>query len=114
MGQICKENTSGAAGNMQAGPEPVSLQSRRRLPPSAKKIFAVFEDGELHTVQELRKKTGFSIRCTRYAVQLLKESRLIVAKFNFKDARQPLYQKAGITGQSAEFTRTGCSPVAAT
>jgi hypothetical protein len=65
-----------------------------RLPPSARKIYALFSDGKAHTIQELKKTTGLSLRCTRYAVQLLKQNSLIIARFNFRDARQPLYQSA--------------------
>jgi hypothetical protein len=75
-----------------------------RLPPSAKKIFALFSDGNTYTVQELRKRTGYSIRCTRYAVQLLKKNRMIVAKFNFRDARQTLYRISGDEAGSLSFS----------
>lgn len=100
--------------NSQQGESSIETRPRqKRLPPSARKIYAVFDDQQPHTVQDLRKKTGFSIRCTRYAVQLLKESHLIIAKFNFKDARQPLYQKVGESGQPQALSHAGYVPVPA-
>ena len=44
------------------------------------------------TLNELVGKVSFSPRTIRSALNRLRASGLIVAKFNFRDARKPLYQ----------------------
>jgi DNA-binding transcriptional ArsR family regulator len=63
-----------------------------QLPSSAKAVFSLLEDGKPRTLNELVGRVSFSPRTIRNALNRLKECGLIVAKFNFRDARKPLYQ----------------------
>ncbi len=44
------------------------------------------------THKELVSRTNLAPRTVRYALKKLKENHLIIEKFNFKDARQIIYQ----------------------
>lgn len=44
------------------------------------------------THKELVKKSNLAPRTVRYALKKLKENHLIIEKFNFRDARQIIYQ----------------------
>ncbi len=45
------------------------------------------------THKELVERTRLAPRTVRYALKRLKEQSLIIEKFNFKDARQIIYQQ---------------------
>jgi DNA-binding transcriptional ArsR family regulator len=62
------------------------------LPSSARAVFSLLTDGKARTLNELVGKVSFSPRTIRSALNRLRASGLIVAKFNFRDARKPLYQ----------------------
>lgn len=62
------------------------------LPSSAQAVFSLLGDGKERTLNEIIGKVEFSPRTIRNALNKLRKSGLIVAKFNFKDARKPLYQ----------------------
>ncbi len=62
------------------------------LPSSAQAVFSLLGDGKERTLNEIIGKVTFSPRTIRNALNKLRKSGLIVAKFNFKDARKPLYQ----------------------
>jgi DNA-binding transcriptional ArsR family regulator len=62
------------------------------LPSSAKAVFSLLVDGKPRTLNEMVGRVSFSPRTIRNALNRLKEAGLIVAKFNFRDARKPLYQ----------------------
>jgi DNA-binding MarR family transcriptional regulator len=62
------------------------------LPTSARAVFTLLTDGKARTLNELIGKVSFSPRTIRNALNRLRASGLIVAKFNFRDARKPLYQ----------------------
>jgi DNA-binding transcriptional ArsR family regulator len=63
-----------------------------QLPTSAKAVFSLLVDGKPRTLNEMVGNVSFSPRTIRNALNRLKEAGLIVAKFNFRDARKPLYQ----------------------
>jgi DNA-binding MarR family transcriptional regulator len=66
--------------------------SEVKLPPSSKRIMNLLEeDGEM-THKELVNKSHLAPRTVRYALKKLKENKLIQEKFNFRDARQIIYQ----------------------
>jgi len=67
------------------------LMSEKSLPPSSKKIYTILEGGEEMTHRDLVEKSNLSSRTVRYALKRLKEQRMIIEKFNFRDARQILY-----------------------
>jgi DNA-binding transcriptional ArsR family regulator len=63
-----------------------------QLPSSAKAVFSLLGDGKPRTLNEMVGSVAFSPRTIRNALNRLRESGLIIAKFNFRDARKPLYQ----------------------
>ena len=62
------------------------------LPPSSKTVLKILDEGGAMTHKELVKKTKLAPRTVRYALKKLKEKHLIIEKFNFRDARQIIYQ----------------------
>lgn len=63
-----------------------------KLPPSSRTILTLLEGGGQMTHKELVKQSDLAPRTVRYALKKLKENNLIIEKFNFKDARQIIYQ----------------------
>jgi predicted transcriptional regulator len=66
------------------------------LPPSSRTLLDILHEGGAMTHKELVKKSRLAPRTVRYALKRLKERRLIIEKFNFRDARQIIYQDAQI------------------
>ncbi|MCC7564862.1 MAG: winged helix-turn-helix domain-containing protein [Methanomicrobiaceae archaeon] len=62
------------------------------LPPSSQKILVLLEDGGAMTHKELVKLSNLAPRTVRYALKKLKDNDMIIEKFNFRDARQILYE----------------------
>ncbi|HQD25718.1 winged helix-turn-helix domain-containing protein [Methanoculleus thermophilus] len=62
------------------------------LPPSSRKILMLLEDGGALTHKELVRRSSLAPRTVRYALKRLKDNDMIVEKFNFRDARQILYE----------------------
>ena len=62
------------------------------LPPSSQKILILLEDGGALTHKELVRLSNLAPRTVRYALKKLKDNDMIVEKFNFRDARQILYE----------------------
>ncbi|WP_286681402.1 winged helix-turn-helix domain-containing protein [Methanoculleus sp. DTU007] len=62
------------------------------LPPSSRKILMLLEDGGALTHKELVRRSSLAPRTVRYALKRLKDNDMIVEKFNFRDARQTLYE----------------------
>ena len=62
------------------------------LPSSARAVFSLLGDGQERTLNEIIGQVAFSPRTIRNALNKLRKSGLIIAKFNFKDARKPLYK----------------------
>jgi DNA-binding MarR family transcriptional regulator len=63
------------------------------LPPSSKTVLAILDAGGAMTHKDLVEKTHLAPRTVRYALKKLKERHLIIEKFNFRDARQIIYQQ---------------------
>jgi DNA-binding MarR family transcriptional regulator len=63
------------------------------LPPSSKTVLAILDTGGAMTHKDLVEKTRLAPRTVRYALKKLKERHLIIEKFNFRDARQIIYQQ---------------------
>jgi len=71
------------------------------LPPSSKTVLEILGSGGAMTHKDLVKKSRLAPRTVRYALKKLKERHLIIEKFNFRDARQIIYQnKPIITSES--------------
>jgi DNA-binding MarR family transcriptional regulator len=68
------------------------------LPPSSKTVLEILDSGGAMTHKDLVEKTHLAPRTVRYALKKLKEKQLIIEKFNFRDARQIIYQNR--TGQT--------------
>jgi len=68
------------------------------LPPSSKTVLEILDSGGAMTHKDLVEKTRLAPRTVRYALKKLKEKQLIIEKFNFRDARQIIYQNR--TGQT--------------
>ena len=52
----------------------------------------ILDQGGAMTHKDLVQKTRLAPRTVRYALKKLEERKLIIEKFNFRDARQILYQ----------------------
>jgi predicted transcriptional regulator len=52
----------------------------------------ILDMGGAMTHKDLVQKTHLAPRTVRYALKKLKERQLIIEKFNFRDARQIIYQ----------------------
>jgi predicted transcriptional regulator len=70
------------------------------LPPSSKAVLSLLEGGDPMTHKELVRMTNISPRTVRYAIRKLKEAQLIIEKFNFRDARQTIYQRKQVPGST--------------
>jgi DNA-binding MarR family transcriptional regulator len=66
------------------------------LPPSSKTVLEILDAGGAMTHKDLVQKTHLAPRTVRYALKKLKERDLIIEKFNFRDARQIIYQNRTI------------------
>lgn len=62
------------------------------LPPSSKTVLSLLDESGAMTHKEIVKKSNLAPRTVRYALKKLKENHLIIEKFNFRDARQIIYQ----------------------
>jgi predicted transcriptional regulator len=62
------------------------------LPPSSKTVLEILDMGGAMTHKDLVQRTHLAPRTVRYALKKLKERQLIIEKFNFRDARQIIYQ----------------------
>lgn len=70
----------------------VNSVNKVRLPPSSQRVLTLLEDGQPRTFKQVTQEIEISPRTVRYAIKKLKENNLIIEKFNFRDARQVLYQ----------------------
>ncbi|NLX49467.1 MAG: winged helix-turn-helix domain-containing protein [Methanospirillum sp.] len=62
------------------------------LPPSSRTVLNLLDISGSMTHKELVQRSNLAPRTVRYALKRLKENHLIIEKFNFKDARQIIYQ----------------------
>lgn len=62
------------------------------LPPSSRTVLEILDTGGAMTHKDLVQKSKLAPRTVRYALKKLKERHLIIEKFNFRDARQIIYQ----------------------
>jgi predicted transcriptional regulator len=62
------------------------------LPPSSRAVLQLLDEGGAMTHKEIVRKSNLAPRTVRYALKKLKENHLIIEKFNFRDARQIIYQ----------------------
>ncbi len=62
------------------------------LPPSSMMVLQILDSGGAMTHKDLVSKSKLAPRTVRYALKKLKERQMIIEKFNFRDARQIIYQ----------------------
>lgn len=62
----------------------------------------ILDHGGAMTHKDLVQKTHLAPRTVRYALKKLKERQLIIEKFNFRDARQIIYQYRDTHGNKSE------------
>jgi len=60
----------------------------------------ILDNGGAMTHKDIVSRTNLAPRTVRYALKKLKERHLIIEKFNFRDARQIIYQNR--TDQTAK------------
>lgn len=73
-----------------------------KLPPSSWIVLSLLSVGKAFTNKEIIMLTGLSPRTVRYAIQKLRENRLIAEEWNFEDARQVRYRKDEPEGSKLE------------
>ena len=62
------------------------------LPPSSRTVLHLLDEGGAMTHKEIVRSSNLAPRTVRYALKKLKDNDLIIEKFNFRDARQIIYQ----------------------
>jgi predicted transcriptional regulator len=62
------------------------------LPPSSRTILHLLDEGGAMTHKQIVQRSNLAPRTVRYALKKLKDNQLIIEKFNFRDARQIIYQ----------------------
>ena len=70
---------------------------QQTLPPSSRTVLAILGTNGAMTHKDLVKRSRLAPRTVRYALKKLKERHLIIEKFNFRDARQIIYQNRPVT-----------------
>ena len=85
-----------------------------KLPPSSWIVLSLLSAGKAFTNKEIITLTGLSPRTVRYAIQKLRENRLIAEEWNFEDARQVRYRKDDPDGYKTEEKDPGCRNCAGT
>lgn len=65
---------------------------RTEMPQSCIMILRLLESTGSQTHKDIVAGTGLAPRTVRYALKRLKENGLVIEKFNFRDARQAIYQ----------------------
>ncbi|MDR0438798.1 MAG: ArsR family transcriptional regulator [Methanocalculaceae archaeon] len=65
---------------------------RTKTPQSCITILRLLESIGPRTHKDIVTDTGLAPRTVRYALKRLKENGLVIEKFNFRDARQAIYQ----------------------
>jgi len=75
---------------------------QQTLPPSSRTVLEILGSGGAMTHKDLVKKSCLAPRTVRYALKKLKERHLIIEKFNFRDARQIIYQNRPLTTSESQ------------
>ena len=71
------------------------------LPPSSRTVMGILSAGGAMTHKDIVEKSQLAPRTVRYALKKLKERHLIIEKFNFRDARQIIYQNRAVPAPEA-------------
>ena len=71
--------------------DPEFRERLRDLPPSAKLVAKVLEDGSPQSQGQLAEESLLPDRTVRYALNRLEDAGLIDARYSFRDARKQVY-----------------------
>jgi DNA-binding MarR family transcriptional regulator len=74
--------------------DPEFRETLRELPPSAKLVAKVLEDGAPLSQGQLAEKSLLPDRTVRYALNRLEEQELVGSRYSFHDARKQVYYLA--------------------
>lgn len=69
----------------------ISYEKLEKLPPSAKLVFKTLEAKGQMTQKDIIRETILPSRTVRYAINRLKEEKILMERFYFLDSRQSLY-----------------------
>ncbi|MCO5382903.1 MAG: winged helix-turn-helix transcriptional regulator [Methanosarcina barkeri] len=72
--------------------EKLSYEKLEKLPPSAKLVFKTLKAKGQMTQKEIIRETILPSRTVRYALNRLKEEKILMERFYFIDPRQSLYE----------------------
>jgi hypothetical protein len=70
--------------------------TRTTAPQSVQKVREILKTTDAMDLSGIVQESGLGVRAVRYALKRLKDQDLIVERFNWKDARKTLYQKAKV------------------
>jgi len=70
----------------------INYEKLEKLPPSAKLVFKALETKGQMTQKEIIRETILPSRTVRYALNRLKEEKILTERFYFIDSRQSLYE----------------------
>ena len=73
----------------------VNYEKLEKLPPSAKLVFKTLEANGQMTQKDIIRETILPSRTVRYALNRLKEEKVLLERFYFLDSRQSLYEIKG-------------------
>ena len=71
--------------------DPAVRERLRGLPPSAKLVAKVLEDGDALSQGQLAEASLLPDRTVRYAINRLDDADLIDSRYSFRDARKQVY-----------------------
>ncbi|HEY3360337.1 MAG TPA: helix-turn-helix domain-containing protein [Methanosarcina sp.] len=81
----------------------ISYEKLEKLPPSAKLVFKTLEAKGQMTQKDIIRETILPSRTVRYAINRLKEEKILMERFYFLDSRQSLYDIKRPVNQSLAF-----------
>lgn len=70
----------------------IDYEKLEKLPPSAKLVFKTLEANGQMTQKDIIRETILPSRTVRYALNRLKEEKILMERFYFIDSRQSLYE----------------------
>ena len=70
----------------------INYEKLEKLPPSAKLVFKTLEANGQMTQKDIIRETILPSRTVRYALNRLKEEKILMERFYFIDSRQSLYE----------------------
>ena len=75
--------------------DPAVRDRLRDLPPSAKLVAKILEDGDARSQGQLAEASLLPDRTVRYAINRLEDADLLGSRYSFRDARKQVYFLTG-------------------